>query len=40
MDAMEDGDTALSTTETLAKIDAIAAKSSRWYYTNRVFYSM
>ena len=25
---MEDGDTALSTTETLAKIDAIAAKSS------------
>ena len=28
MDAMEDGDTALSTTETLVKIDAIAAKSS------------
>tara|TARA_R100000329_G_scaffold48496_3_gene44880 strand:+ start:322 stop:768 length:447 start_codon:yes stop_codon:yes gene_type:complete len=28
MDAMEDGDTALSTSETLANIDSIAAKSS------------
>ena len=28
MDAMEDGDTALSTSETLANIDAISAKSS------------
>ena len=28
MDAMEDGDTALSTSETLANIDSISAKSS------------